>query len=105
MIPAFQLVCLACFGILPFMLYAISSLGAGILFEIIWQLAYLAGFELAGNFTLGVALIEIGLMPMTLFMVFFLWQHLDFRLSTFLGIPAALTSLIGVDVLVSFSET
>jgi len=105
MISVLQVVCLACFGILPFMLYAITSLGAGILFEIIWQFAFLGGFDLAKDFTLGVALIEIALIPMTFFMVFLLRQHVDLRLGALLGIPAALTSLIGVEVLVTFNDT
>jgi len=101
----FQLICLAGFGILPCISMALTGLGFAIIFQIIWQLANLAGFELADDFVLGVALVGVGSIPISIIMVFTLWQKVDFRLSALLGIPAALSSLIGVEVLVTFDQT
>jgi len=61
-----------CFGILPFSLFAITGFGAGIVFQIVWQVAYLFGFELASDSVLGIALIEVALVPMTFLTVFWL---------------------------------
>merc|ERR1719317_1002611 len=82
----------------------ITGVGEAILFQIIWQVAYLGGFDLAESFKLGVSLIEIGIIPLQFFIVFWDWEHVDVRLSALLGIPSALTSLIGVEVLVTFNE-
>jgi len=72
MTSAVTLVTLASFGILPETLYAITSLGGAILFQIIWQISYLLGFKLAEDYVLGIALMEIALIFMSLLMLFWL---------------------------------
>merc|ERR1719474_1189055 len=70
-----------------------------------WQVANIAGFQLAEDFTLGIAMVLIATVPMTVFMTIMLWSKVDFRLAALLGIPSALASLVGVEVLVTFDQT
>jgi len=95
----------ALFGVLPCMSYAITSMGQAIIFQIIWQLAYLSGFELASDFVLGIAIIHVGMIPIGILNTYWLWKSVDIRLAALMGIPAALASLIGVEVLLTFDET
>lgn len=84
---------------------AVTGLGAAIMFQIMWQVANIAGFQLAEDFALGIALVLTATVPITVFMMIMLWPNVDFRLAALLGIPSALASLVGVEVLVTFDQT
>jgi len=93
------------FGFLPNFLYALTSLGSTIVFQILWQIAYLSGFTLAKDLVLGIVMIQISLFFTSLPLLCWLWPNVYVRVAALLGIPGALSDLIGAHVLLTVDET
>jgi len=99
-----ELLLLACFLILPYFSFALTSLGSAIMFQITWEIANLSDYEPASDFTLSIVLFLISLAPMIIIMVWLLWDSVDFKLTALLAFPATMTSLIGIEVLVTVNQ-
>merc|ERR1719320_2152230 len=68
------------------------------------QTVYLCGFTLADNIPLSTALILVSKLTVVTMMLVFVRKHIVLRLTLLFAIPSALTSLLGVELLMWMSS-